>query len=213
MSLAVGLTGTVGCGKTTVAGLLASQAGQRWPPPPAAAVVIDADALAREVVEPGQEALEAIVRQFGPEMLDAEGRLRRAALAKKVFVDRAALARLEAIVHPRVRTLAAARVDAATKAGTRLIVLDVPLLLETEGMRAMVDRVVVVTVGEARRFGRLRRRSGLSEAQTMARLAMQMPQARKAALADAVIDNDGDLEATERQCERLLARWVEEGAI
>jgi dephospho-CoA kinase len=212
MALTIGLTGTVGSGKTTVAGLLARQAERRWPPPPPPAVVIDADALAREVVEPGQEALEEIARQFGPGMLDAEGRLRRAALAERVFSDRAALARLEAIVHPRVRVLAAERVEAAKKAGARLIVLDVPLLLEA-GMQEMTGRVVVVTVGAARRFGRLRRRSGLSEAQTMARLAMQMPQARKAALADAVIDNDGDLEATERQCERLLARWVEERAI
>jgi dephospho-CoA kinase len=186
MALTIGLTGTLGCGKSTVVDLLRRAGESRWPPP--AVVVIDADALARQAVEPGQPALAEIARQFGPEFIGPDGRLLRRELGRVVFADRSALARLEAIVHPRVRRAELEQMRAA--AGHRLIVLDVPLLYEA-GMQGLVARVVVVTVGEAQRFARLRRR-GMTEAEIVARLGMQWSQARKAALADAVIDNSGD---------------------
>ena len=209
MALHVGLTGTIGSGKTTVAAMLVQRAAELLPSP--AACVIDADALAREAVEPGQPALEAIAREFGPEFIGPDGRLRRGDLARLVFNDRAALARLNAIVHPQLREAELWQMRAAEAEGRQLIVLDIPLLFEA-GMQEMVDRTVVVTVGEARRFARLKRR-GIGERDAIARLGMQMPQSRKRALADVVIDNDGALDETRRQVVALLERWNGEGLL
>jgi dephospho-CoA kinase len=206
MALKIGVTGTIGSGKSTVARLIREAAERRWPPP--AATLIDADRLAREAVEPGRPALAEIAAAFGAEILDGEGRLRRDELARRVFADRAALARLEAIVHPRVREAELAMLREAEAAGCRLIVLDIPLLFEA-GMAGMADRIVVVAAGEAKRFGRLKAK-GIGEAQAIARIGRQMAQARKKRLADATIDNDGDLAEARRQVEALLDRWERE---
>jgi dephospho-CoA kinase len=201
--LTIGVTGSLGCGKSTICGMLREEGERRWGA--GSVETIDADALARQAVEPGEPALARIAETLGSEWIGPDGRLRRKELAGHVFGNRAALRELEAIVHPVVR---AATVEAMKRAaGGRLIVLDVPLLLEV-GMQSMVDRVVVVTAGEARRLGRLRVRQGMREAEAVARMGRQMPQARKAALADAVIDNDGDLESTRRQTAAVLEKWT-----
>jgi dephospho-CoA kinase len=207
MALTIGLTGILGSGKSTVAGMFRRSGERRWAPP--AVAVIDADALARQAVEPGQPALKTIAETFGERFIGPDGRLLRGEMAALVFTDRRALARLEAIIHPWVRQAELERMREA--ADHRLIVLDVPLLLEAR-MRPMVERVVVVTVSEALCFARLRKR-GLSEGEVVARLGMQWPQSRKAAAADDTIDNAGPPEATAGQVEALLDRWSETGLL
>jgi dephospho-CoA kinase len=176
----VGLTGGVGSGKSTVAKLLAERG----------AVIIDADAIAREVVEPGTPGLEAVVAAFGPEILGPEGRLDRPALAAIVFGDEARRAQLNAIVHPLVgqRTLelaAAAPKDA-------VVVYDIPLLVEN-AMTAGFEFVIVVEAGIETRLARLRDR-GMSETDARERMAAQASDAQRRAVADVVIDNDGSLD-------------------
>jgi dephospho-CoA kinase len=189
-SFRLGITGSFGSGKSAVAAMFAD----------AGVAVIAADTLAREVVRPGRPALAEIAQVFGVDVLDADGTLNRRALSERVFADRTAMTRLNAIMHPRVHEARLERLAALGQ--TPLVVLDIALLFEA-GRREAVDRVVVVTVSERQRFRRLARR-GYNERQVMARLGMQWPQSRKAALADDVIDNSGDLDATRRQVQTLL---------
>lgn len=181
----IGLTGGIASGKTTVAELLGRHG----------AVLLDADGIAREVVEPGTPALAEIARVFGPGVLDASGRLDRPALARRVFTDQAARSKLNAIVHPAVfaayeRELARLR---ALPAPPRVVVLVVPLLFET-GMQAMADTTWLVTVPREVQKERLMRRDGLTEAEAEARIASQWPLEEKARLADRLLDNTGSLE-------------------
>jgi dephospho-CoA kinase len=190
----LGLTGSFGSGKSTVAALLREKG----------AALIDADQLAREAVAPGSTALAAIAREFGPEvtgLLDPAGHLRRKVLAQRVFGDRHALARLNALLHPHVLAETRRRIE-ALQGQAPLIVVDVPLLFET-GMQGLMDQVAVVTISENQRFYRLRRR-GYSEHEIIARLGMQMPQAQKQRLAQINIDISGTIEATRKQVQALL---------
>ncbi|MEN6625904.1 MAG: dephospho-CoA kinase [Candidatus Sumerlaeia bacterium] len=193
MTYKLGLTGTFGCGKSTVAAILHEHYG---------AAVIDADELARRAVEPGSPALDEIRRQFGDEYLDGDGGLRRRELARLVFGDREAKARLEAIIHPFV--IAETRRFIHVWDTRPMIVLDVPLLFET-GMEAMADSVAVVRIDERSRYRRLRA-NGFSEEEVTRRLGMQWPQARKLALADHVIDNSGSLAETQHQVDDLIKK-------
>lgn len=183
----VGLTGGIGSGKSTVAGLL-RQAG---------AVVIDADAIARLVVEPGRPALAQIVDRFGAEVLLADGRLDRPALAGVVFNDPSALADLEAITHPRIGEEIATRFaaiqaeEAAAPGVRRVVVLDHPLLVES-GMAAGLDVVVVVEAPIEARVARLVQR-GLDEADARARIAVQTDDASRRSAATHLIDNGDTL--------------------
>jgi dephospho-CoA kinase len=190
----LGLTGSFGSGKSTVASLLAEMG----------ATVIDADKLAAEAVEPGQPALAALIGEFGPEIVDRQGRLQRKALAERIFGDRPAARRLEALIHPPV--LAGIRRALEERRGEPLVVLDIPLLFEA-GMEGWMDKIVVVTIAENQRFARLRRR-GYSEREVMALLGMQMPQSRKITLADYVIDNSGTIEATRKHAQTLF-EWIQ----
>ena len=195
----VALTGGVGSGKSTVASLLAERG----------AYIIDADAIAREIVEPGQPALAEIVEAFGPDMVDAQGRLRRSRLAEMVFDDPAALARLNAITHPRIAArsgelLASAPADA-------LVVYDMPLLVE-QGPEALVgwDAVVVVDAPDEVRLERLVTR-GLDRADAQRRMAAQASREERLAAADVVIDNGRDLAHTEEQVQGLWNRLAQTG--
>ena len=192
MAFVLGLTGSFGSGKSTVAGMLAE----------AGAAVIDADAIARDLLAPGQPLVAEVGRIFGPDVLDEAGHLRRRVLAERVFGDRAELARLNAIIHPRVRQEELRQI--AALGDHALIVLDVPLLFEA-GMRGLTDLAAVVTISERERFRRLKGR-GFPEREIIARLGMQMAQSRKVALADAVIDNSGTLEQTRRHVAELLQK-------
>lgn len=178
----LGLTGGIASGKSTVAHLLEERGG----------AIIDADVLAREVVEPGTPGLAAIVRRFGPEVLDGPGALDRRALGARVFGDPAALADLNAIVHPAVRQAMHAHLAelAARPSPPRFAVLVIPLLYEG-GLEDLVDEVWVVSVPEAVQRARLAARDGFDPAAVEARIQSQWPLARKVELADRVIDNSG----------------------
>ncbi len=181
----VGLTGGIGAGKSAVARRLAQHG----------AVVIDADRLAREVVEPGTDALAEAVAAFGPEILGADGALDRPALGARVFGDDAARRTLERIIHPRVRARTAALAAAAPV--DAVVVNDVPLLVET-GLAPTYHLVVVVAATEETRIRRLAGTRGMTREQAEARIAAQAGDDRRRAVADVVLDNDaalGDLHA------------------
>lgn len=189
-----GLTGGIASGKSTVARRLRELG----------VPVVDADAVAREVVEPGTPALAEIVASFGASLLDPDGKLDRKALAARVFGDDAARRRLEAIVHPRVAERTRERFAELEAAGERLAFYDVPLLVE-KGLHAVFRPVVVVALSEEEQIRRAVARDGATEAEVRARIAAQLPLAEKIAVADHVIDNAGSLEATLAQVDALVA--------
>ena len=165
------------------------------------AIVIDADAIAREVVEPGEPGLAAVVERFGPEILDAEGRLDRPKLAALVFDDPAARADLNAIVHPRVALETARRANAAPP--DAIVVMDVPLLVEAA--RSGYDVVVIVEAPESVRLERLTAR-GLNPDDARRRMAAQASDADRRKVADVILDNGGPEEDLEHQIDALWAQ-------
>ncbi|MGY1731236.1 dephospho-CoA kinase [Geodermatophilus sp. SYSU D01045] len=190
--LRIGLTGGIGSGKSTVAALLAARG----------ALVVDADRIAREVVEPGTPGLAAVVEAFGPGVLTPDGALDRPALAAVVFADPQARARLDGIVHPLVRARALEVVQAAPE--DAVVVQDVPLLVET-GQAGAYDLVLVVETDLDTRVARLVLR-GLTEDDARARIAAQATDEQRRAVADVVLDNSGAPEALAAQVERF---WEE----
>ncbi|MFI1795863.1 dephospho-CoA kinase [Streptomyces sp. NPDC020379] len=197
--LKVGLTGGIGAGKSEVSRLLASYG----------AVVVDSDRIAREVVEPGTPGLAAVVAEFGPEVLTAEGALDRPRLGAVVFADPDRLAALNAIVHPLVRARSA-ELEAAA-APDAVVVHDVPLLAEN-GLAPLYDLVVVIDAGTRTRLDRLVRLRGMTPDEARARMAAQATREQRLAVADFVIDNDGPLEALAPQVEGVWARLRERSA-
>lgn len=188
----IGLTGGIATGKSTVAAELARHG----------ATVIDADALAREVVEPGEAALDEIAARFGGEVISPDGRLDRAGLGSIVFADPEARRDLERITHPRVRDLMQRRIAAALAADADLIVAEVPLLFETKS-EALYEGVMVVFAPAAVQLERLMARDGIDEAAARQRLWAQIPIDEKRARATWVIDNSGSVDATHEQ----VTRW------
>jgi len=189
----LGLTGGIGSGKSTVASIFRELG----------AHVIDADEVAREVVQAGEPALQAIREVFGADVLDAQGHLDRGAMASRVFNDPEALARLNAIVHPAVAQRTRERIEASRRRGDPWVVYDVPLLYEN-GLEGMFDAVVVVTASEEVRRARLLEREEWSREDIDARIRAQMPLDEKAHRADWVVDNDGSLLETRRQAEQIV---------
>jgi dephospho-CoA kinase len=187
-----GLTGGLASGKSSVATHLRAKG----------LPVIDADALAREVVAPGSAAFEEIVQGFGPDVV-RRGALDRRRLAALVFSDAQALRRLESIVHPRVQQRKATILNELAAAGEPLAAYEVPLLYEKQ-LETELHPVVVVALPEALQLERARSRDGSSEAEVRARLAAQLPLASKAARADYVIDNAGTLAQTFAAADRTL---------
>ncbi len=194
--LRVGLTGGIAAGKTTIASLL-TQLG---------AGVIDADAVAHDVVSPSGPAYLDVVARFGPRILGADGRIDRTILGGVVFADPGALEALNAIVHPRVRAEAARRMADLESVGFKVAVLDAALLVET-GMYRDLDRLVVVRCDRESQIRRLVQR-GLTRREAELRLAAQAPIERKLAVADYVIDTSVPLDETRRQTERVWAELV-----
>ena len=188
----IGLTGGIGSGKSTVSALLAARG----------AVVIDADRLAREVVEPGTPGLAAVVEAFGAEVLWADGSLDRPALAAIVFSDPVARKRLDGIVHPLVRSRAAELAAAAPE--NAVVVHDVPLLVET-GQAGSYDLVLVVEADPETRVSRLVRR-GLTADDARARMGAQATDGQRRAVADVVLDNSGTEAELAAQVDRF---WTE----
>ncbi|MEW2247290.1 dephospho-CoA kinase [Streptomyces sp. NPDC014776] len=191
--LTVGLTGGIGAGKSEVSRLLVE----------CGAVLIDADRIAREVVEPGTPGLAAVVETFGPEVLTADGRLDRPKLGSIVFADPAKLAALNAIVHPLVGARSRELEQAAAE--DAVVVHDVPLLTEN-GLAPLYDVVVVVDASPATQLDRLVRLRGMTEEDARARMAAQASREKRLEIADIVIDNDVPLERLQR---RVREVWEE----
>lgn len=191
--LRVGLTGGTGAGKSSVARRLTELG----------AVVVDADALAREVLAPGSEGLAAVVAEFGPEVLDGDGGLDRAALARVVFADADRRAALERITHPRIAALTAQQVAAAP--ADAVVVHDVPLIVEN-GLADRYDLVVVVGAPEEVRLARLVEQRGMDPGDARARIRAQADDAARRAVADVWIDNSGTREELLAAVRRL---WEE----
>ncbi|MBF4616564.1 dephospho-CoA kinase [Clavibacter sp. VKM Ac-2873] len=191
----IGLTGGIAAGKTVVADRLAELG----------AVRIDADRLAREVVEPGTPALAGIARRFGSDVIAADGTLDRPALGAVVFQDPDARRDLEAITHPAVRALSAARIAAAGEADAgAVVVYDIPLLVES-GRVDEFDRIVVVHAPREERIRRLVELRGMSPEEAARRIASQATDEDRLAVADDVIDSGVSLASTLAQTDRLWA--------
>ncbi|MCC6547719.1 dephospho-CoA kinase [Candidatus Sumerlaeota bacterium] len=191
MSYILGLTGTMGSGKTFVASLFSL----------CNAVVIDADTLARDAVLPGTPAFKEIAGKFGPGILSADGAIDRARLARIVFTDPSRRIALENIIHPVVRQRTLELI--AEAASSPLVVLDVPLLFES-GMEKECTATAVVTVDEENRAKRMKTFRGISEPDLVSRMKAQWSQEKKASLADFIIDNSGSRRETVRQVDVLL---------
>lgn len=191
----VGVTGGIGSGKSSVAARLATHG---WP-------VVDADAVAREVVEPGEPALDDLVARFGPDILLPDGALNRPGLARLAFASDEARGDLDAITHPRIAARIAARLDALRgDPAVSVGVLDHPLLIET-GQTDAVDIVVAVVAPEEVRVARLVAR-GLDEADARARLRAQTDDATRRRVADHVLVNDGSLDDLHAAVDAIAAR-------
>lgn len=173
----IGLTGGIGSGKSTVASMLVDDG----------ATLIDTDAIARAITQPGGAAMPAVMAAFGPSVVAADGSLDRARMRELVFADAAAKKRLEAILHPAIGAECEAQ---AAAAGPGLIVFDVPLLVESKRWRALVDRVLVVDATEETQLRRVVARSGWTPEAVRAVLAQQASRAERRAAADAVIFNE-----------------------
>ncbi|KAB7705931.1 dephospho-CoA kinase [Bacillus aerolatus] len=196
MAVIIGLTGGIASGKSTVSRLLNELE----------YTIVDADVAARAVVEPGRPALSQIVEVFGSGMLQSDGSLDRVKLGERIFNDAEQRKKLNSIVHPAVRQFMLAEKEAAIHAGKQTIVMDIPLLYESE-LTWMVEKVIVVYTDEATQLERLMTRNGLDEAAARSRIASQQPLAEKAERADAVINNNGTIEQTKEQLLKIIQDW------
>ncbi|QNO36345.1 dephospho-CoA kinase [Protaetiibacter sp. SSC-01] len=194
----VALTGGIASGKSTVARRLAELG----------AVVVDADVIAREVVEPGTPGLAAIAREFGPNVIAADGSLDRAALGAIIFGDEAARAKLNAITHPAVGERSRALFAEALAADPdAVVVYDVPLLVNErgEGRAEEFEHVIAVSADEQTRVRRLVELRGLDETEARRRVAAQAPESARLAIADIVVDANDSLEQTLAQVDEVWA--------
>lgn len=195
-TLRIGLTGGIGSGKSTVAGMLADLG----------AALIDTDAIARRLAQPGGAAIDALRAEFGAEAIGTDGGLDRARMRQIVFADPAAKARLEAILHPLIGIECDRQ---ALAAGAQPLVFDVPLLVESGRWRSRVDRVLVVDCSEATQVARVTQRSGWPADAVQAVIGQQASRAARRAAADAVIFNDGlSLAELAAQTRSLWTSWT-----
>jgi dephospho-CoA kinase len=191
----IGLTGGIASGKSTVARILEHLG----------AAVVDADALAREVVEPGRDAWKEIVEAFGADVLQPDQTLDRQKLRATIFNNPDARKKLESIIHPRVRALAEERIRQYATAGYEVVVYEVPLLFEGN-LHEWLRPVVLVACDVAIQTQRLRQRDGLSAEAAHKHIDAQMSLEEKRRLADYVVENNGDLEELERQVAAVLSK-------
>jgi len=196
----IGLTGGIGSGKSTVAGLLVAKG----------AVLVDTDAIARSIALPGGIAMPALEAAFGPGVIDAAGGLDRAAMRQIVFADAGAKARLESILHPLIG--AETQRQAAAAGEDAVVVFDVPLLVESGRWRAIVDRVLVVDATEETQLKRVVARSGWAPEAVKAVIAQQATRRERRAAADAVIYNESlNLEELAQEVRGFWERWAKSG--
>lgn len=196
MTMIIGLTGGIASGKSTVSEMLK----KRGIP------VIDADLIAREVVEVGKKAYTEIVNAFGKEILNEDLTINRARLGSIVFQNEDKREKLNSIVHPEVRLEMKRRQEQLISEGAKAVVLDIPLLFESN-LKHLVDKVIVVYTEEKNQLERLMKRNNFSKKEALSRINAQMPLKEKVKFADAVINNDGTLEETEQQLENILMNW------
>jgi dephospho-CoA kinase len=190
--LKIAITGGAGSGKTTVARMFRDLGAE----------VLDADQIAREAVAVGEPAWEELRRLYGDDYFNPDGSLNRSNLAARVFADPEERRRLDGIIHPRVAAALQARMGELAGRGVELVLVDVPLLFET-GREAAFDRVIVVTAPETERLRRLRERDGRGEEEIRGIFAAQWPLNNKAARADYVVDNGGELSTTRQQVKNI----------
>ncbi len=196
MTLVIGLTGSIGTGKSTIAKMFQAR---NIP-------VIDADLIAREVVEPGKEAYRKIVEAFGEEVLQEDRSLDRKKLGALVFSDDTKRERLNAIVHPAIRKEMLAQRDRYIAEDAACVVLDIPLLYESK-LTHFVEKVIVVYTEPDVQLQRILERDSISEKEALQRIRSQIDVKEKAKWADAVIDNNGTIEASEQQLVDILTDW------
>jgi dephospho-CoA kinase len=196
MTFVVGLTGGIGSGKSAAAEEFARLG----------AAVVDTDAIAHQLTAAGGAAIEEVRRALGDEFIDEAGAMDRAKVRARVFSDPAARARLEAVLHPRIRAESERRIAAAA---APYVVHVVPLLLEAGDYRRRVARVLVVDCAPELQAARVRRRSGLADEEIRRIVAAQMPRAARLSAADDVIDNSSSIDALHKQVAALHARYLE----
>ncbi|HDR4373797.1 dephospho-CoA kinase [Bacillus cereus] len=196
MTVVIGLTGGIASGKSTV-----SQMFRELSIP-----VIDADIIAREVVERGKTAYNKIVEVFGTEVLQEDGELDRPKLGSVVFYNEEKRLQLNKIVHPAVREEMNRQKEMYIKEGMQAVVLDIPLLFESK-LTSLVDRILVVAVKPHTQLERLMKRNNFSEEEATARIQSQMPLEEKVKNADEVINNDGTIMGTKTQLQVILKKW------
>lgn len=196
MALIIGLTGSIASGKSTVSSMIKTL---HIP-------VVDADKLARDVVEPGEEAYLEVIHAFGEEILLEDRTIDRKKLGEIIFSHADKREQLNGIVHPAIRKAMLRQRDEYVQDGAKCVVLDIPLLFESK-LTHFVDKTIVVYVEESVQLERLMSRDGYSEVEANQRIKSQLSMNKKARLADAVIDNNGSIKETDVQLKQLLMEW------
>ncbi|MDQ0351223.1 dephospho-CoA kinase [Alkalibacillus filiformis] len=196
MTLVVGLTGSIATGKSTVSNMFV-----QWRVP-----VIDADKISREIVQVGEEAYEQIVATFGRQVLHEDGALNREALGNIVFQDEAERKKLNNIMHPQIRKRMLQKRDQYVVNKEPLVVMDIPLLFESE-LFHYVDQVLVVYVDPDIQLDRLTKRDEVSAEKALERINSQIPITEKRDRADAIVNNGGSVEESEEQLKAILKQW------
>ncbi|MCA1318666.1 dephospho-CoA kinase [Bacillus tianshenii] len=193
----IGLTGGIASGKSTVAAML-----KEYGLP-----IVDADVVARQVVEVGEETYNKLVSVFGQEILQEDKSLDRVKLGKLIFENKEKRERLNSIMHPSIRNRMKEETREYQEKGHRSVVMDIPLLFESK-LTHLVEKTLLVYVDEAVQLERLMKRNSLSKEDAMARITSQMPLREKVDLADEVIQNNGSLEETKEQLHAILKKWA-----
>ena len=192
----IGLTGSIASGKSAVSAMLRKKG---FP-------IVDADEIARLVVEPGSPVLLEISRQFGADIIQEDGSLNREKLGERIFGNDEERQKLNGIIHPAIRQEMLRQKDEWLSNGANTIIMDIPLLFESK-LQSFVDKIIVVSVSPEIQKERLIARNVLSQEEADARIRSQLPMKMKEQGADAVLFNDGTLEETARQLEDVLLEW------
>ena len=196
MGQIIGITGGIASGKSSVSQYLKELG----------FTIVDADVASRAVVEPGEEAYLQVVKAFGEDLLLSDGNIDRAKLGSIIFHDQEKRLLLNSIVHPAVRNWMRVETEKALATGAETVFMDIPLLFESK-LTFMVEKTLLIYVDESVQLERLMNRNTLTKPDALARIRSQMPLKDKKALADAVVDNNGDIEETKKQVDEVLKKW------